>query len=207
PCDTVGLISPAHASQASGAISLIAPWMRSVIVSPVSFISVGSAELEGRFDLDRDAARQSARADRGAGVLAGIAKHLDHQIGGAVDHLRHVGELGRAVDKPAEPQTAADAVEIAAGGDLQMRDDVERTEPRRLLPLGDADAGAELADKAPLAIPLADLPGDKDEVAGDCERNVVRQRSGWLGQFDAELLEPRFDRSAHRLPLRCRLRG
>src|SRR4029079_17291067 len=39
-CDTVGLTSPAQASQASGAISLIAGWMRRVIVSPVSFMGL-----------------------------------------------------------------------------------------------------------------------------------------------------------------------
>src|SRR5207302_11426297 len=117
------------------------------------------------------------------------------------------GEHGRAIDNPAEPQTAAYAVEIAAGRDAQMRNDVESTKTRRLLSISDADAGAELANKAPLAIPLADLPGDEDEVPGDRERNVVGQRSGWLGQFDAELLEPRFDLSAHRPPLRCRLGG
>ena len=40
---------------------------------------------------DRDAAGQRADADRGAGVAAGIAEQLDHQVGGAI---RHLGLLG-----------------------------------------------------------------------------------------------------------------
>src|SRR5206468_4149680 len=121
-------------------------------------------------------------------MTAGIAEHLDHQIGGAVDHLRHVGEIGGAVDEPAEPQTAAYAVEIAAGRDLQVRDDVEGAETRRLLSVGDADRGAELASKAALAIPLADLAGDENEIARHRERHVIGEGRGRLRQFDAETL-------------------
>src|SRR5438094_6780269 len=135
-------------------------------------------------------------------MTAGIAEHLDHQIGGAVDHRRHVGESGGAVDEAAEPQTAAHAVEIAAGRDLQVRDDVEGAETRRLLSVGDADRGAELADKAALAIPLADLAGDENEIARHRERHVIGKGCGRLRQFDAELLEPRLDVSAHR-PASC----
>src|SRR5712691_12783817 len=195
-------MSPAQASQASGATSLIALCTERVMVSPPSFIAGAcSADLEDGFDLDRDAAGQAARPDRGAGMAAAIAKHCDHQVGGAVDHLRHVGELRGAVDKPADSQAAAHAVEIAAAGDPQMRQDVERAEPRCLPPVGDADSGAELPDKAKLAIPLADLTRDEDEIAGNRERNVIRHRRCRLRQFDAELVEPRLDLSAHRLPL------
>ena len=35
-----------------------------------------------------------------------IAEHLDHQVGGAVDHLRLVGEVGRRGDEAAEPDDA-----------------------------------------------------------------------------------------------------
>src|SRR6266568_1798419 len=165
---TVGLMSPAQASQASGATSPIALWTERVMVSPPSFIAgARSADLEGGFDLDRDAAGQAVHPDRGARMTAEIAEHRDHQIRGAVDHLGHVGELPGAVDKPADPQTSAHAVEIAAAGDAQMGEDVERAELCRLTAVGDADPGAELALKAELAVPLADLAGDEDEIAGD----------------------------------------
>src|SRR5229473_8419508 len=115
-------MSPAQASQPSGAISAIALWTDRVMVSPPSFIAgARSADLEGGFDLDRDAARQAAHPDRGAGMAAAIAEHRDHQVGGAVDHLRHVGELRGAVDKSAEAQAPRHAVEIAAAGNPQMR--------------------------------------------------------------------------------------
>src|SRR5262249_38187045 len=160
-----------------------------------------SAQFEGCFDLDRDAARQRRRADRGAGVLSGVAEYLDHQVGGAVDDLRHIGEVGCAIDKAANPQATAYAVKIAAGGDAEMRDEVQRAETRGLLAVGDADAGAELPDKAPFAVPLADLPGDEDLIAGEGERHVIGQGRRRLRQFDAKLTEPRFDLSAHRPPL------
>src|SRR5437764_5854914 len=127
--ETVGLTSPAQASHSAAGISAIAAWTRTVTASPVSFIVVivppGSAQLEGAFDFDRDPARQRSDPDRGAGVLPGIAEDLDHDIGGAVDDLRHAAELRRAVDEAAEPQHAADAVEIAAGCGARLRQHVE----------------------------------------------------------------------------------
>src|SRR5258708_911722 len=77
---------------------------------------------------------------------------------------------------------------------------------RRVLTVGDADRGAELADKAAFAVPLADLAGDEDEAAGNRERPVIGHRCGGLRQLDAELLEPRLDLSAHRPPLTLSVR-
>ena len=65
---------------------------------------------------------KGADPDRGAGVLPGIAEHRDHQIGGAVDHLRHLGEVGRAVDEAAKAQDPLHPVEVAVAGGLQMRE-------------------------------------------------------------------------------------
>src|SRR3546814_19059264 len=55
--------------------------------------SAGSGDLEEGVDLDGDTARQRYGTDGKAGMLAGIAEHLDHQVGGAVDHLRMVDEV------------------------------------------------------------------------------------------------------------------
>src|SRR5512145_2432679 len=55
-------------------------------------------DLYDHLDLDRDAHRQRAHADRGARVLSLVAKHLHEEIGAAVDHLRMVLELSRRVD-------------------------------------------------------------------------------------------------------------
>src|SRR3954454_13368957 len=137
--------------------------MRSVIASPASFITrFTSADFEGCLDLYRDAAGQRAVAHISPGVPDGIAEHLDHQVGSAVDHLRHVGEVGRAIDESAKPQATAHPVEIAATGDAQLGEDVEGAEPRRLAPFVNGDAAAELPDMAALAVPDAELPGYED---------------------------------------------
>src|SRR5260370_9711935 len=76
---TVGLMSPAQASQACGATSPIALWTERVMVSPPSFIAgARSADLEGGFDLDRDAAGEPAHPDRGAGMAPPPAQHPHH---------------------------------------------------------------------------------------------------------------------------------
>src|SRR3954463_12450577 len=84
-----------------------------------------------------------------------------------------------------------------------MCQDVQRAQPCRLAALVDADPGAELADVAALAVPLTDLPSDKDEVAGDSVRHVIGHWRGRFRQLDPELRQPRLDFSAHRrcLPL------
>src|SRR5215472_8829864 len=91
-CDRVGLTAPAQASHSACGISAIAAWTLSVIVSVFPFIARRSLEL------DRNTAGQRIDPDRGAGMPALVAEHLDHQVGGAVDDLRHVGEVGGAVD-------------------------------------------------------------------------------------------------------------
>src|SRR4051794_3387329 len=153
--------------------------MRSVIASPASFITrFTSADFEGCLDLYRDAAGQRAVADSGPGVPAGIAEHFDHQVGSAVDHLRHVGEVGRAIDEAAEPQATPNPVEIAAAGDAQLSQDIEGAEPRRRPALVNGNAAAELADMTALAIPDAELAGYEDEIAGHRERHVIGDRRG-----------------------------
>ena len=138
---------------------MIALWIRSEIGSAPSFIAVSARQPISKIASTSTATPPGSEfvADRGAGVAPDVAEHLDHQIGSAVDDLRHVGELGRAVDEAAQLHDAAHPVEIAAAGDAQMGNDVERAQPRRVAAVGDGDAGAELADMAALAVPLADL--------------------------------------------------
>src|SRR3989449_10624411 len=72
-----------------------------------------AADLDDRLDLDRNAIGQRSHAYGGAGVLAFVAEHLDKQIRAAVDHLRLVAELGRAVHHAEQLHHAAHAVEAA----------------------------------------------------------------------------------------------
>src|SRR6185312_15288442 len=100
---------------------------------------------------------------RGAGMAPGIAEHLDHQVGGAVDDLRLLGEARHGVDEAAEPDDTQDAVEIAVERASRLGEEVQAAEPRRRLAVLEAHLGAELADIAPLAVPLADLAGDEKQ--------------------------------------------
>src|SRR5215470_19383386 len=57
-------------------------------------MDVASRHLEQAFDLDCGVRRQRGDADGGAGMVALVAEYLHHQIGGAVEHLRSVEEVG-----------------------------------------------------------------------------------------------------------------
>src|SRR4029077_6432386 len=97
--------------------------------------------------------------------------------------------------------------EIAAAGGLEVGEDVERANPRRLLAIRYADLTAELADIFCLAAPEGDLARHHDDIAADRIGHVVCHRRGRLRQFDTEFPKPRVDFPAHcpRLPLprRC----
>ena len=71
------------------------------------------AYLDDRLDLDRDVEGQLGRADRRAGVAAGLAPDVEDQLREAVDHGGRLVEAGRAVDEPERLDPARDPVEIA----------------------------------------------------------------------------------------------
>src|SRR3954454_9390569 len=105
---------------------------------------MGSGNLEHALDLDRRIGRQRGHADRGAGMAALVAEGCNHQVGGAVQHLRPIEEIGRGVDEAAEPHHANHLVEVAERG-LDLREQVDPAGPRGGVALLDGDAGAELA--------------------------------------------------------------
>src|SRR6059058_3330848 len=65
-----------------------------------------SGDLEHGFDFDRCIRGQRGDTDGGAGVAALVAKGGDHQVGGAVQDLRSVQEVGRRVDEAAKAHYA-----------------------------------------------------------------------------------------------------
>src|SRR5215472_15062925 len=91
-------------------------------------------------------------------MLAGIAEDLDHQVGDAIGNLRLIGEIRHRIDEDIELDAALDAVEIAAQRRLDLGQDVETADPRRLLALLDAVFLAELADELEFAVPDRHLP-------------------------------------------------
>ncbi len=54
-----------------------------------------SGDLHDGVDLDGGVERQRGHADGGAGMLAGIAQHVDEQVGGAVDDEVLFDKVGR----------------------------------------------------------------------------------------------------------------
>ena len=72
-----------------------------------------SLHLDDGVHLDGEAERQLVDADGGAGVAAGVAEDLDHQVRAAVDDARDGGEVGAGLDEAAELHDADDAVEVA----------------------------------------------------------------------------------------------
>src|SRR6186713_2722299 len=62
----------------------------------MSASSLASLDGDDRIHLDRGSERQYRNADRAARMAAGFAEDLLHQLGGAVRHLRLVGEVARA---------------------------------------------------------------------------------------------------------------
>ncbi len=120
--------------------------------------------------------------------MAGLlAEHLDHEVGGAVHHLRAVEEVRRAIDEAAEADDADDAVEIADRR-LDLRDDVEAALRAALLAFLDRDPAAELAGHQAVG-PQRDLPRDGQQRTAAHVRHVIGDGRDGLGQDDAEFGE------------------
>src|SRR6187402_2056438 len=107
-------------------------------------VSSASGDLEHAFDLDRRIRGQRGDADRGAGVAALVTERGDHQVGGAVEHLRPVQEVRRRVDEATEAHHAHDLVEVAKRR-LDLGQQIDRATACRGGTLFDGDAGAQLA--------------------------------------------------------------
>ena len=80
-------------------------------------------QFDDGIDFDRDPQRQGRAADGGTRMATGFAEDFDHQVGGAVDHLRLVGKFGRAVDEPAKANDSLNPAEAAEGGFSSGRSD------------------------------------------------------------------------------------
>ena len=158
-----GWSAPAQASQ-SAASSCSMPWTSLTSSVPDAAAPSGSGELKDRLDLDRSIARQARATDSKARMTPGLAHRLNHQIGGAVDDLGMIAEVGRAGDEAAELQAAAELAQIAAAGGLGLGQKVERAEPRRLLTLRDADLGADLAGDRHPALAERQLAGHEQSL-------------------------------------------
>src|SRR5258707_11963655 len=117
---------------------------RAVSQSGARILRLPLGDLEYALDLDRRIGWQRGDADGGTGMAALVAEGGDHQIGGAVQHLRSVQKVGSRIDEAAEPDHAHHLVEIAERG-LDLHHQVDGATARRGIALLDRNPGAELA--------------------------------------------------------------
>src|SRR5258706_13000453 len=88
---------------------------RAVSQSGARILRLPLGDLEYALDLDRRVGWQRGDADGGAGMAALVAERCDHQVGGAVQHLRPIEEIRRGIDEAAEPDHPDHLVEGAEG--------------------------------------------------------------------------------------------
>ena len=103
-----------------------------------------SIDLEQGFDFNRCIEGKLGDAHRRAGVAPALTEDLDHEIGGAVHHLRQVAERRHRVDEAAEPHAALDVVEVAERG-LGLGQEIDRADAGGGLAALDGSLGAKLA--------------------------------------------------------------
>src|ERR1700761_9382329 len=161
-------------------------WATGRAVSQSGARMMPSGYLEYSLDLDRGICGQRSYADGGAGMAALVAEYRNHQVGGAVQHLRPVEEIGSRIDEAAETHHARHLVEIADGS-LHLRHQVDGATSCGGLALLDGDAGAELALGDQLALRIeADLTRNEQQVSGADEADIVRHGAGGFVQGDAQ---------------------
>src|SRR4051794_18365203 len=96
------------AAQALGMFSMIPRarscrprWATGRAVSQSGARMASLRDFEHALDFDGGIAGQGGNADGRAGMAALVAERRDHQVGGAVQHLRSVDEIRRRVDEAA----------------------------------------------------------------------------------------------------------
>jgi hypothetical protein len=119
-------------------------------------------------------------------VATRITKDLNEGVGRSVYDLRVAGEVRCGVDIAGDAEALNDAIKVTAYGVTQLRDEIQRTKPSRLLARLDFKLTTKLADKAALSVPLAQLPRQIDEVTVPGEGNVICARGAGLRKFQAK---------------------
>src|SRR5665647_3170518 len=92
-----------------------------------SRMSVSAVNKQQGVDLDGAAEWKAGDADGDARVSAFLSQDLHHQIGGAVEHLRVLNEVGRGVDVARQPHNLRDPVK-AAERRFRLGENVQRAQ-------------------------------------------------------------------------------
>ncbi len=125
----------------------------------VSRSAMVSGQLEDRLDLDRNAEGKPGDADGGTGMTSLVAQNLDYQLRRAVDDLRLVAEIGRAVDEAGQLDQPGDAVQVAGRG-LGLGKKVDGAQAGDLLTVFHREIFAAAVFKANAGAVGGELPGD-----------------------------------------------
>ncbi len=118
-------------------------------------------------------------------MTAGIAQHLDHQVGAAVDHLGDVVKVRSRLDEAVQLDHAHDILKIAAGRRLHLRQQVDAADPRRGDTVLDAEIDTQCAFDSACAV-IGELAGNMSMIARPHERHVVGDRRGRDRQGQAQ---------------------
>ena len=152
-----------------------------------------SLDLEDAFHFDGGAQRQGRCADCRSGVSAGIAEDLDQKVGGAVDDLRRVLEIGRTGDKAEKLDGAHDTVQVAVTGIAQLGNQIKPAKAGCLIAFFNAEGVAEMTDKLGLSVGKRGLPGNEHQISRDDEGNIIGDGCRALRQFNSEFGEARLN--------------
>src|SRR6202022_642386 len=149
----------------------------------------------------RAAERELAGPERLPRVTPTVPKHLEDQVGGAVETLRLLLEAGRGADETAELDELLDLVQ-RPGVLADERHDVERADLRGAAGVLETDIAAHHPVKLDLAIPAGDDARGGAELAGLLDRHVGGERLRGIGQLEAQRAQRRFSRIHAQDPLR-----
>ena len=127
----------------------------------------------------------------------GVSEDLDDSVRTAIYHRRRLGESRLTVDEARYLKTGRHPVEIAAAGVLELRNHVERGQPRRRLALLDRQLAAypPAVFVQDLAVEERSLTGDVDGVAAYFPRQIGGEGGRGFGQCNAQFLKALFDPS------------
>ena len=132
-------------------------------------------------DFDRGAERQHRHADRAAGVAAGLAEYLLHQLGGAVGDLRLVGEMPfEATKAPSLTIRSTRSSDPSACFICAISITAQRSAAAAML---DVIIGAELADDQGPVLAERQLPGNVEQAAGFHRGHISRDRRRGFGSL------------------------
>ena len=126
-------------------------------------------------------------------MLARFPEKLGKEVAGPVDDLRTLVKPSDRIDVAAHVKELVHAFK-GTEGTFDAGEDVEGTDPRRLVSCFNGLGVADLAGVGHLAVPDADDSGEKKLVSGNTIREVIPARSGRLGKGQSKCGELVFNR-------------